>query len=145
MKNYYDQRRELRIAEIRLETLKAIKELYFDDTQPGGISYDTERVEGGQTINPFDRYVSKIEEIDKKIKVTEEEINILQNNLACMENVQKELQGSLEKIFTLRYIEGLSINQICKITHYSKSEIYRKLDLIEKKLKTGKNGKNTVV
>ena len=142
MKNYYDQKCELHIAKLRLKSLNRKKDLYFNLTQPQGISYDKELVMGGQVKNRFDVYMEKVEEINIQIKIVEAEIIILEENLKDMEKALRSMKGSLERIFVLRYIDGFSINTICKRTHYSKSEVYRKLDIIKKILKTGKNGNN---
>lgn len=145
LKNYYDQKYELHIAKLRLKSLYKKKSLYFNATQPKGVNYDKELVMGGQVKNNFDIYVEKVEEINIQIKLVEAEIIILQENLKDMEKALRNMKGSLERIFVLRFIDGFSINTICKRTHYSKSEIYRKLDIIKKILKTGKNGNNCML
>ena len=135
MKHYYDQQHELEIAKLRLKSLKEKRELYFSRTQPGSITYDSERVMGGTNNNTFDLYVENIEDIDVKIKILEAEIIILKENLKDMEQKLRQMEGILEKIFVARYIDGLSVNQICKKLHYGKSEVYRKLKIIRKILK----------
>lgn len=130
MKNYYDQEQELILAKLRLKSLKEKRELYFNHTQPGGISYDSERVQGGTVNNSFDIYVGNIEEIDKKIKQVEDEIRILEEHLKLMEYELRKMKGTLEKIFVMRYIDGMSVNQICRNTNYSRSQVFRKLQKI---------------
>ena len=135
MKNYYDQLHELNIAKLRLKSLKEKRDLYFNYTQPGGIKYDRERVMGGIINNAFEIYVEKAENINVQIKLVEAEIIILKENLKDMENALRKMTGTLEKIFVMRYIDGLSINQICRKTHYSRPHIYRKLQVIRRIIK----------
>lgn len=145
MKNYYDQKHELDIAKSRLKSLHEKRDLYFTMTQPGGIAYDSERVQGGENNNVFDIYVEKIKDIDVQIKLVEAEIIILSINLKDMENSLRQMKDPLIKIFVMSYIDGLSVKDICERTNYGKSEIYRKLKIIRKILKWGKNGKEYMI
>lgn len=138
MKNYYDQIHELNIAKLRLKSLQQKRDLYFEFTQPGGNSFDEPNVMGGVKNNKFDIYVEKVEEINYKIKMVESEIIILKENLECMEKSLRSMKGNLEQIFAMRYIDGLSIKQICKKTHYSRPHIYRKLKIIRNIIKDDK-------
>lgn len=131
MKNYYDQKHELNIAYARLRTLKEQKELYFQATQPGAMRLDSTGVSGGNiSKDVFSNYVIKIEKINAEIEIVEREIEIIKSNLRIMESSLREMKGVIEQIFVYRYIDGLSINQICKKTHYSRPQIYRKLKVI---------------
>lgn len=139
IKNYYDQLRELEIAKVRLKTLLDTKDIYFTLTQPGGVSYDGERVTGGVINNSFDIYVGKVEDINKKIDEVKVEIKILEHNLKVMEISLRKMKGSHEKIFVAKYIDGLTINQMCRRFNYSRPQIYRKLDYIKKILNITKD------
>lgn len=130
MKNYYDLQKELAIALARLKSLKEKRELYFNSTQPGGMSYDEPVVMGGTTNNAFDVYAEKVIEIDLQIKLVEAEILITQKHLKAMEDSLRKMNGTLEKIFVARYIDGLTINQIARKMNYSRSQVYRKLQKI---------------
>lgn len=130
MKNYYDLQKELAIALTRLKALKEKRELYFNSTQPGGMSYDEPVVMGGTTNNAFDVYAEKVIEIDLQIKLVEAEILITQKHLKAMEDSLRKMNGTLEKIFVARYIDGLTINQIARKMNYSRSQVYRKLQKI---------------
>lgn len=130
MKNYYDQLHELEIAKLRLKTLTDTKDLYFNRTQPGGVSYDQERVMGGIPINKFDTYVMNVEEINNNIAMTKAQIEILEKNLKAMQEDLRKMKTPLAKIYVARYFDGLSINEIAKKYNYSRSQIYRKLQKI---------------
>lgn len=131
IKHYYDLKRELEIAQLRLKALLEKRDLYFNNTQPGGMNYDNTIVDGGTANNSFDIYVEKVEELDVQIKLLEAEIIILQQNLKNIENALRKMKGSLYKVFVARYIDGLSINQIARKMNYSRSQVYRKLQIIK--------------
>lgn len=135
MKNYYDQKHELEIAYMRLDSLKEKREIYFINMLPGGIRYDQPVVMGGNVTDVLASYVAKVEDIDKKITEVQNEIYILEKHLAAMEQALRNMTGVLEKIFVLKYIDGYSINQICKKINYSRPQVYRKLKIIRKKIK----------
>lgn len=139
MKNYYDQKHELNIAYIRLKSLKERKRLYFEATQPKASRYDEPVVMSSVSNDMYSIYVGKIENIDKCIKEVEEEIDILEHNLRIMELTLRKLKGSIEKIFVAKYIDGLTINQMCRKFNYSRPQIYRKLNIIKKILNITKD------
>lgn len=138
MKHYYDQRLELQIAQYRLEGLKERKKLLFGMAQPKATAISSTCVQNNTTNNVFDTYICNIEEIDKEISLVERDINILQNYLNIMERGLRQIKGSLERVFVLRYIDGLTVSEIQQITHYSQASIYRKLTIISKILKVDK-------
>lgn len=135
MKNYYDQLNELKVAQSRLKSLKEKKKMYFNMTQPKSAVYFPDTKSTNLNNNAFLNYLCKTENIDNEIIILNKEIKILSKYLKAMENSLRNMNGSLEKVFVLRYIDELSINQICKKLHYSRSQIYRKLSTIRKILK----------
>ena len=122
MKNYYDQLNELKVAQSRLKSLKEKKKMYFNNLNN----------------DAFLNYLCKTEKIDNEIIILNKEIKMLSKYLKAMENSLRNINGSLEKVFVLRYIDGLSVKQICRELHYSKTHVYRKLSIIRKILKDGK-------
>lgn len=139
IKNYYDQKHELYIAKIRLQTLLEKRDLYFTITQPRAVNYDSERVTSSPTNNCFDTYLSKIEDIDKQILDVKAEIFILEKNIKIMEISLRKFKNPLEKIFVAKYIDNLTINQMCRKFNYSRPQIYRKLDKIKQIINGTKN------
>lgn len=132
MKNYYDQQQELQTALYRLESLKEKREMYFNMTQPGSVDYSKEPVEGGVHIDSMTEYTIKIEKIDKEIKQVESEIETLNKYLKKMESCLRAMKGIYEKIFVYKYIDGLNVTQIVNRVNYSQSDVYRKLQIIER-------------
>lgn len=132
MKNYYDQQQELQTALYRLESLKEKREMYFNMTQPGTMDYSKESVDGGVHKDCMTEYVIKIEKIDKDIIKVEHEIEMLNKYLKKMETCLRAMKGIYEKIFVYRYIDGLNVTQITNRVNYSQSDVYRKLQVIER-------------
>lgn len=135
MKNYYDQLNELKVAQNRLKSLKEKKKIFFNNTQPKSAVYFSDTRNTNLNSEAFLSYLCKTENIDNEIIALNKEIKMLNKYLKAMENSLRNMNGSLEKVFVLRYIDELSINQICKKLHYSRSQIYRKLSIIRKILK----------
>ena len=109
--------------------------MYFQATQPGASKVNAD-IKAMQTAsNAILQYVTKIEKIDKEIEELQKEIKMLKHYLKCMEESLRKMSGVLEKIFVARYIDGLSVRQICYKTNYSQSHVYRQLSYIEKIIK----------
>ena len=104
-------------------------------TQPKSAVYFSGAKSTNLNNDAFLNYLCKTEKIDNEIIILNKEIKMLSKYLKAMENSLRNMNGSLEKVFVLRYIDELSINQICKKLHYSRSQIYRKLSIIRKILK----------
>lgn len=138
MKNYCDQLNELKIAKNRLKSLKAKKKMYFNMTQPKSAVYFSDTKNTNLNSDAFLDYLCKTEKIDTEINMITNEIKMLNKYLKAMENSLRNMNGSLEKVFVLKYIDGLSVKQICRQLHYSKTHVYRKLSVIRKILKEGK-------
>jgi hypothetical protein len=90
--------------------------------------------------NNYHKFSHKIDKYSKLIEITinfiiEAEIRILEKHLKAMEDSLRKMKGSLEKIFVARYIDGLTINQICRKVNYSRPQVYRKLKIINKIIK----------
>lgn len=138
MKHYHDQKIELQLAKYRLEGLKERRRLLFDMTQPKASDIAKDRIQTNNSINVYDGYVCRIEDIDKTIALVEKDIETIQNYLNVMEKALRQTKGSLTKIFVMRYIDGLTVSEIHQRTSYSPSSIYRKLTKISKILKDDK-------
>ena len=135
MKNYFDQKQEFMIACDRLKSLKEKRDLYFGMTQPKGVAISEDAVITGMHNDVFATYVCKIDALDKAIDLVEKEIELLGEYLRLMEDNLRQMKGDLERIFVLRYIDGLSVEEICYKMNYSRASVYRKLSTISRILK----------
>lgn len=130
---------ELMAATYRLETLNEKKAIYFNATQPGSPKLKEVSVSGSKVHNDsFLNYTAKIEDIDKEIEILKKEIYILKKYLKKMEDSLRSMKGILEKIFVLKYIEGLDVRRISYKLNYSEPHIYRLLSTIRQIIKDDK-------
>ena len=132
MRNYYNQYNELKMAKARLNSLEEKRKMYFQMALPHSPKIGNKVNTGGAVNDLFAAYLSKIEAIDTEIKIVKEEIKLLQKGLNEMAQCLNRMDGTLVKIFVLRYIDGMSVKQISYEISYSLPYIYQKLNAIRK-------------
>lgn len=79
-------------------------------------------------------YVSQIEEIDKLINETRNNKDALNYELNKKEILLKNSQNIYDKIYYFKYIRGKRVNDFYRLINYSKRQIYRFIDEINKSL-----------
>lgn len=138
LKNYYDQQQELKLAEIRCESLKNKKEMYFQKTQPKAtiIKDAVVMVEPHQDV--FLEYTHKVKEIDDELDILYKEIKIYKDGINKMEDVISTMKDKHARIFLDIYINGLSVRETALKENYSESHIYTLLDEIKKMINSKK-------
>ena len=109
----------------------------FDRTQPQGISADRDRVSGGESVNAFDNYL--IEKEKARIEEREAEAKATVNScFALLRQIEKELAASrdiFDQIYRLNKIEKLTPAMIARRVPYSRSQVWRKLRIINETIK----------
>ena len=115
------------------EVLKE-KEALFDRTQPKGIDYQKDKVQGGGNTNAFDEYIFAKERagIDERL---EEAKKIADARWVLMDACSKSMRCSIDiedKVFYLRHIQGMKLKDIAKALNYSESHIFRVASSVEK-------------
>lgn len=129
-------KRKLYVAQNKFDQILKRKEELFDMTQPSSPGMG-DKVSGGERGNRFDAYlISKEEEnLDALLK---EARDILEDRKTLLASKKEELKYSnnlFDKIYYYRYIENFRIKRISKMTNYSESQIYRKLDTIKRNIR----------
>lgn len=129
-------KRKLYAAQNKFDQILKRKEELFDMTQPSSPGMG-DKVSGGERGNRFDAYlISKEEEnLDALLK---EARDILEDRKTLLASKKEELKYSnnlFDKIYYYRYIENFRIKRISKMTNYSESQIYRKLDTIKRNIR----------
>lgn len=129
-------KRKLYAAQNKFDQILKRKEELFDMTQPSSPEMG-DKVSGGERGNRFDAYlISKEEEnLDALLK---EARDILEDRKTLLASKKEELKYSnnlFDKIYYYRYIENFRIKRISKMTNYSESQIYRKLDTIKRNIR----------
>lgn len=124
-------------AQIQYDAILSEQEELFLRTQPTAVSFDKERVTGGDPQNPFDAYL-----IVKERKRIDERLNeikcILDDRKELLDLKERELRASKDWndiIFKYYYLDNLSITKIENRIPYSRVQIWRRLNTIKANLK----------
>ena len=127
-----------RFAKILLE-----KERLFMQTLPGAIRYDKEKVQATADGSPLEDFVISLDtkELDIKIKRLRHRLNDWGVLLTVKETALRKSTTLTDRIYVMRYLDGYSVNKICRTLHYEKSRIYELLRVIDRKSQSGKNRK----
>lgn len=111
----------------RYNDILSEKEKLFSMTQPKGIEYDGEPVEGGVYKNVFDEYLMLKEK--KNIDQRLEEIRLIladrEKLLQIKEDELKNSNNIHDKIYKYRYLDKMKIFKISRLIGYSEPQIYR--------------------
>ena len=128
-----------RFAKVLLE-----KERLFMQTLPGAIRYDKDKVQSTADESPLEDYVVNVDtkELDVKIKRLRHHLNDWGVLLSVKETALRKSTTTTDRIYVMRYLDGCSVNKICRTLHYEKSRIYELLRVIDRKSKSGKNRNN---
>lgn len=124
-------------AQKQFDKILQEKEDIFAKTQPKSPKWDKIDSSNVTEHNNFDNYL--ISKESKKIDERLVEIkSILDDRERLLKLKEKELMESreqIDKIYKLKYIRQFNINEIIKNVNYSKSQVYRLLDIIKRVVK----------
>lgn len=126
------KKRLCKMQEIFGQILMEQEEL-FNITQLNAICY-SEKIDNNSKSSLFDYYLSQKEkkQIDERLaeakKILEERFYLLK----IKENELRKSKNLFDLIYIYKFVDGLRIDVIAKKLNYSKSQIYRKIEKIEK-------------
>lgn len=134
---YERAKANFRSAQVMFEEALLEKERLFTITQPKAITYDKDVIQTSPCGDVLDRYVIALEDehIEEKLRPFRE---LVMNRESLLDVKERELRKSVDifdRIYTYRYLDGMSIKGIAKILNFSKSQIYRKLQSIQRKIR----------
>ena len=134
---YERAKTSFKTAQRRYEEVLLEKERLFTITQPKAITYDKDTVQTSPCGDVLDRYVIALEEksIDEMLKPYRDMVLNMESMLEVKERELRKSPDRYDRIYTCRYLDGMSIRSIARHLNYSKSEIYRGLQGIQKKLR----------
>lgn len=118
------------------------KEKLLTRTLPSAIRYDKDRVQNTIDDNPLEDYVISVEEKELDVKIARLRRH-LDDWRVLMDVKEQELRKSqvlIDRVYVMKYLDGLSVNKICRILHYEKTRIY---ELLTEIAKNGKKRKKT--
>lgn len=111
------------------------KERLFTQTQPNAVRYDKDAVQVSHDGNyVLENYVIESEKIDNEIKSLRE---LLTDRERLLTSKERELRASADKfdrVYTMRYLDGNTSKQIMRVMNYSKSQLYRIISEIDRKM-----------
>lgn len=118
------------------------KERLLTRTLPSAIRYDKDKVQNTIDDNPLEDYIIGVEEKELDVK-----ISCLRHHLedwrVLMDVKEEELRKSqvlIDRVYVMRYLDGIGVNKMCRILHYEKTRIY---ELLTEIAKNGKKRKKT--
>ena len=134
---YKELRRWLEDKKILEEILHGIEErIEFKIQKELGIHATTFKELKIQCVNIDDKFTNtfiKIEKLDKRREVVQEELDIIDRRLDKIDNMISKMNGIEKQIFKCRYIWGMPIKNIAERLNYSEIQVKRILKEINKK------------
>lgn len=124
----------------KLEQLLAEQEQLFELTQPKGVNTEKEQIKAGNK-NPFDDYLIQAERKKLSAKIETQKYICLEQK-ALLDAYYDELRASkdwLDLIYSLSYIDKLTVAQIERKIPYERRQIYRILKKIKNEIEEVKN------
>lgn len=111
----------------RFDAVLTEKERLFTKTQPNAITYDKDHVQMSHDGNVLEDYVIALEtgEIDKKIDNLR---GLLDDRGKLLRLKEEELRKSTcreDKIYVMRFLDGMNVGLIAKRLNYSNSQVNR--------------------
>lgn len=143
---YAQIKQKCRQAERSMEKILTEKDKLFQKTQPKSTMGEYEREfdkhitvasKGGEKVSAIEEYVIAIEEqgINRRLseakKICDEWRGILmikEHDLRASKNIDDEL-------YCMRFLDHKRVREIARATHYSKSQVYKRLQTISEKIK----------
>lgn len=129
IKERYESFQQL-FAKILLE-----KERLLTKTLPNAIRYDGLKVQSSVNGNPLEEYVLSVEDEDLDVKLNQYRQSLTDWKM-LLDLKERELRQStavIDRIYVYRYLEGYSVNRICRSINYGRAWVYRKISQIEKR------------
>ena len=118
------------------------KEKLLTRTLPSAIRYDKDKVQNTIDDNPLEDYIISVEEeeLDVKIARLRRHLDDWRVLMDVKEGELRKSQVLIDRVYVMKYLDGLSVNKICRILHYEKTRIY---ELLTEIAKNGKKRKKT--
>ena len=112
------------IAAMQLQ-LQYLTSLSYSPGSPGNLSAGKVQTSPAEEA-PFAKNVEKKDELEEKLRQAIQLMIELKQQMICI--INQHTVGIDNRILTLRYVEGLKIDQFMKEVHYSAKQIKRRMD-----------------
>ena len=134
----------VRYEHIQMQFVRVLleKEKLLTRTLPSAIRYDKDKVQNTIDDNPLEDYIISVEEkeLDVKIARLRRHLDDWRVLMDVKEGELRKSQVLIDRVYVMKYLDGLSVNKICRILHYEKTRIY---ELLTEIAKNGKKRKKT--
>ena len=110
------------------------RERLFQTTQPKAIDPSREKVNGGSGKG-LEEYIVKVEAVDEQIAQVKFNIAERRNLMRLKEDELRRSGNIYDVIYVYRFIDHRRAKWIAGKLHYSRSQIYRVIDSMEKKMR----------
>ena len=133
---YHALKKEVDRLNYEFEKLLDKKSRIFAMTQPQASDVTKEMFPSAMSSNDkFLLYTIKTEEIDRQIINKKNELGIKRYKLKLKLMDLRESKDILDRIYVYKYVDKLKVGRFYRLTHYSRPQVYRKLEEIKEKLK----------
>lgn len=111
------------------------KEKLFTMTQPNAIRYDQDKVQVSPVGSVLESYIIALEKsgIDEKLKTVRQLFEDRERLLLLKEKELRQSQDRFDRIYVMRFLEGYKIGKIAKVMNYSRSQVYRIIQEMNRK------------
>ena len=117
----------------RFDAVLTEKERLFTKTQPNAITYDKDHIQMSHNGNVLEDYVISLEQgdIDNKIDNLRTLLDDRGKLLKLKEEELRKSPQKEDKIYVMRFLDGMHIGEIAKKLNYSKQNLYRDIKKME--------------
>ncbi len=131
-KTYEEYKNRYYMTQQNYNDLLTEKERLFVRTQPNAIRYDKLNVKSSPNSNVLEDYVIENEkrQLDRRIAEMKVLLDDRRNLMLLKEAELRKSKDMYDKIYTMRYLEDMSVERIAKKVNYSVSQVYRILTKI---------------
>lgn len=131
-KTYEEYKNRYYMTQQNYNDLLTEKERLFVRTQPNAIRYDKLNVKSSPNSNVLEDYVIEKEkkQLDRRIAEMKVLLDDRRNLMLLKEAELRKSKDMYNRIYTMRYLEDMSVERIAKKVNYSVSQVYRILTKI---------------
>lgn len=120
----------------KYESVMLEKERLFTRVMPNAINYDKEDIQTSISSNMLDEYILALErnKVDERLESIKSMLADRQRLLTMKEQALRKSPDKNDRLYVMRYLDGMSVRQMTRRMHLSKTQIYRILDEIRQKI-----------
>ena len=120
----------------KYESVMLEKERLFTRVMPSAINYDKEDIQTSISSNMLDEYILALErnKVDERLESIKSMLADRQRLLTMKEQALRKSPDKNDRLYVMRYLDGMSVRQMTRRMHLSKTQIYRILDEIRQKI-----------